>query len=183
MNWDEYFFKVCNTISENSKCLSRKIGAILVRNKSIICTGYNGPPRGVPHCDFSRYIKDAYLFPKIKGADIGKLGEVCPRAIMGFKSGEGLDFCPAGHAERNVLVTAARSGINTNHCTMYMNCAIPCKDCLIEIINAGIKEIVVTKYEFYDRLSPYLLHNSELKWRVLKIDQYFLPQNTDPMLC
>jgi len=63
MNWDEYFLGVCKTIASNSKCLSRKIGAIIVRDKSIISTGYNGPPRGVPPCftrcnDDQNFIKE-----------------------------------------------------------------------------------------------------------------------------
>jgi dCMP deaminase len=78
---------------------------------------------------------------------------------LGYKSGEGLDLCVAGHAERNALINAARNGIAVKGTTIYMNCPIPCKDCLIEIINAGISEIVVTEQSFYDETSKYILDN------------------------
>ena len=69
---------------------------------------------------------------------------------MGYKSGEGLQWCIAGHAERNSLINSARMGIKTKHTTLYMDCGIPCTPCLVEIINAGVSEIVVSKTSFYD---------------------------------
>jgi len=75
MNWERYFHSICLTVSSKSPCLSRHIGAVLARDHSILSTGYNGPPRGVPHCE----------------------GE-CPRKILGYKSGTHLEFCPAQHA-------------------------------------------------------------------------------------
>ena len=60
MNWDTYFLKVCETIALNSKCLSRKIGAIIVRDKSIISTGYNGPPSGVDPCSYRYTLDDKF---------------------------------------------------------------------------------------------------------------------------
>ena len=145
--WDEYFFEICIAVAKNSKCLSRKIGAIIVRDKTIISTGKNGPPKGVPHCDEATGYCE------------------CPRRRAGYKSGEGLEYCPAGHAERNAIVNAARVGISIDGATMYMTCSIPCKDCLIEIINSGIQEIVVTGFTFYDNLSMWLLSESDLKVR------------------
>ncbi len=152
MYWDEYFLKVCNTVAENSKCHSRQVGAIVVIDNSIISTGYNGPPRGVPDCKF-----------RDSNSPTG-----CPRHALGYKSGEGLEWCVAGHAERNALINAARHGVCVKGATMYMNCGIPCKDCLIEIINAGITEIVVTNLEYYDKMSEYLLRTSGLKYRLYK---------------
>ncbi len=165
MCWDEYFLKVCDVVASNSKCLSRKIGSIVVKDKSIISTGYNGPPRGVPSCSerFCRDIKYASELIRLEknGSDLTK----CPRQILGFKSGEGLEWCPAGHSERNSLINAARHGIKMKGSIMYMNCNIPCSPCLIEIINAGIKEIVVTKLEYYDIMGEYLIKESGLKVR------------------
>ena len=66
MNWDQYFYDVCVVVSKNTKCFSRKIGAILVRDKSIVSTGYNGPPRGIPHCD-ERYSIDKALRDELFG--------------------------------------------------------------------------------------------------------------------
>ena len=167
-SWDEYFYNVCKQVARNSKCFSRQIGAIVVIDKSIISTGYNGPPRGVPTCDRRWRIDN--LFREKYGSHIKEDTDItgrCPRHIIGFKSGEGLDVCVAGHAERNSLINAARNGIATKGATMYMTCGIPCSPCLVEIINAGIKEIVVTNFNFYDELnSNYLLATSDLKVRV-----------------
>src|SRR5574340_996865 len=68
--WDNYFLKICSEVSENSKCLSRKVGAILVRENRILCTGYNGPPSGVPHCG-ERYELDQNLIQALKDRENG----------------------------------------------------------------------------------------------------------------
>lgn len=165
-SWDKYFFDVTNVIASNSKCLSRKIGAIIVRDKSIISTGYNGAPRGVSSCS-DRYHNDE----RLKEAIVMRLGintkfpNTCPRQVLGYKSGEGLEWCTASHAERNTIVDAARRGVKVEGCTMYMSCPVPCSPCLIEIINAGIVEIVVTSLELYDPMSEYLLKESKLAVR------------------
>ena len=90
----------------------------------------------------------------------------CPRYMLRFKSGEGLEWCVSGHAERNSLINAARMGIATKGAKMYMNCGIPCTPCLVEIVNSGIEEIIVTKVEYYDISAEYLLKNSNLKYRI-----------------
>jgi len=168
MTWDKYFLDVCNTISINSKCLSRKVGAVIVRDKSIISTGYNGPPAGVRPCN-DRY----YIDEKLKEETLKKFGlhtkydqNTCPRQILGFKSGEGLEWCIAGHAERNSIVNAAKNGVCVKDCIMYMNCPVSCTPCLIEIINAGIKEIVVTNLTYYDIMGEYLVRESGLNIRI-----------------
>jgi deoxycytidylate deaminase len=89
--------------------------------------------------------------------------------MLGFPSGEGLEWCIAGHGERNVLITAAKFGIVTNGAKLYMNCGTPCTPCLIEIINAGIEEIVITKIAYYDLMSEWVLKSSKLKYRVYDI--------------
>jgi dCMP deaminase len=151
-NWDRYFLDVCNVVASNSKCFSRQVGAIIVRDKSIIATGYNGPARHIPPCDTHCY----------EGYELTPKG-ICPRRAMGYKSGEGLEFCPAGHGERNALVNAAKIGISVNKATIYMNCSVPCKECLISIINSGIEEaVVINNKEYYDKLSPYLVRESGL---------------------
>ena len=120
IRWDRYFHTVCVAIASKSPCLSRQIGSILVRDRSIVSTGYNGPARGYPHCV-----------------------DKCKRREMGFKSGEGLVHCPAAHAEANCIANAARIGASTVGTILYMNCIIPCKDCAIILVNAGIVEVVV----------------------------------------
>lgn len=174
MEWDEWYHEVCMTIAKKSQCLSRKIGAILVRDKAIISQGYNGPPRGVITCD-ERWLVDDKMSRKAGFSSENfettyddKLKGICPRYVpeMGFKSGEGLEWCVAGHAERNTLINAARFGIETKGTIMYMDCGVPCTPCLVEIINAGVVEIVVTKMTFYDQSAEYLLKQSDLKCRV-----------------
>lgn len=196
MNWDKYYLDLCNTVATNSKCLSRKIGAIIVMDKSIISTGYNGPPRGIPFCGKRWNLDDMYIsklreryseetfktsdiYSRLKECGLGhvmplpknivELETTCPRRVLGYKSGEGLDLCVAGHAERNSLINAARHGIAVKGAIMYMNCPIPCKDCLIEIINAGISEIVVSKLEYYDKISDYIVKESDIKIRVFNL--------------
>jgi len=165
--WDKYFLDVCNTVAGNSKCLSRKIGAIIIRDKSIISTGYNGPPRGVPSCTRRyHYDGDNLIDKSFYMACLGKekfvYDDHCPRQTLGFKSGEGLEWCVAGHAERNSIVNAAREGVSVKGAIMYMNCPVPCTPGLVEIITAGISEIVVTEMIYYDKMSEYLIKNSQL---------------------
>jgi dCMP deaminase len=165
-SWDEYFYNICRQIARNSKCLSRRIGAILVQDKSIVSTGYNGPPSGIPRCD-NRWELDKEFATKYDGYRQDKVTKgICPRRIIGFNSGEGLGICPASHAEVNTIINAAKNGICTKGSTLYMSCGIPCSNCLKEIINAGIKEMVVLSLKTYDENSLYLLNNSDLGIRL-----------------
>ena len=179
MEWDEWYLELCNVVAKKSQCLSRKIGAVLVKDKTIISTGYNGPPRGVRTCD-ERWLVDKtmrdkagfevpkYNFEEFLPTYNEKLEGVCPRYVpeMGFKSGEGLEWCVAGHSERNAIINAARNGICTKGTKLYMDCGTPCTPCLVEIINAGVEEIIITREYYYDESAEYLLKNSGLKWRI-----------------
>ncbi len=176
MEWDEWYHELCVVVAKKSQCHSRQIGAILVKDKAVVSQGYNGPPRGVRPCD-ERWEVDREMvkkagFKRVQVLDPAfykeKLEGICPRYIkeMGFKSGEGLEWCVAGHAERNALINAARAGIQTKGLKIYMDCGVPCTPCLVEIINAGIEEIIVTKMEFYDPSSEYVLIESGIPIRV-----------------
>jgi len=165
-SWDRYFFDACLSVGANSKCLSRKIGAVLTRKKRIISTGYNGPPNGIPTCD-QRWLIDKKFAEKYGEKAKGKETKgVCPRRVIGFPSGGGLEICPAGHAERNALIQAARFGIETEGTVMYMSCGVPCSPCLVELINAGVEEIVCSGAIIYDETALYLLENSKIKVRL-----------------
>jgi dCMP deaminase len=179
-SWDKYFYDICKSVASKSRCLSRQIGAVIVRDKSIISTGYNGPPRGIPHCDDpSVWEKNSNTmgsgFWMFRGVETSiKIEEdidltKCPRQYMGYKSGEGLNWCFAGHAERNAIINAARLGISTYGTSLYCNCGVPCKDCLSEIINAGVMEIICLHFNFYDVSSKYLIENSNISLRILKL--------------
>jgi len=165
--WDIYFHLVCKAVASKSPCLSRKIGAILVRDNAVVATGYNGPARGVLHCGHERLMKDEVLAAELenKGKYLhapNHLRTTCPRRLLGYVSGEGMEWCPAAHAEANCIATAARFGVSVKDTTLYMNSVIPCKNCLTLLINAGITNIVVDVVRVYDKHSQYIISNSDL---------------------
>lgn len=168
MKWNEYFCELAHVVASNSKCFSRKIGAIIVLDNIVVSTGYNGPPRGVPPCDerfgndetLDIYARKDYINP----SPIDIVGK-CPRQVFGFQSGRGLHLCPATHAGANAIVSAARLGHSVAGATMYLTCGIPCKNCLGLIINAGISTVVCTSLQRYDKITKYILRNSELRIR------------------
>lgn len=197
-SWDEYFYRFCVTAASNSKCLSRKIGAVIADGHTLISTGYNGPSRDVRRCD-ERWLVDPEIRKEYnrRVTERGRSDKViatltrpdgydeslasspryreefynkCPRYVeaMGCKSGQCLEWCVAGHAERNAIVNAARKGMpSLEGNTIYMTCGVPCTPCLIEIKNAGITEIVCTEIAFYDfdRSCKYQLEESGLAIR------------------
>ncbi len=154
-----------------SHCFSRKVGAMVVTpDGTIVATGYNGPPRGVPHCNAPvrleqitklynfHYKKDGpYLFNDYDGL-------VCPRQYLGFKSGEALFLCQAGHAERNCIVNAAREGISVKGCILFVSSiGLPCAPCAVEIINAGIVQVYNFNGPDYDKDARYLFEQVSVK--------------------
>lgn len=155
--WDDYFLRIARVVAENSKCYSRKIGAVLVKDKAIISTGYNGPPRGMDPCTTDSYLKT------------GVVEEGCPRKAAGFPSGKGLHLCPAAHAERNALIQAARTGVSTLGSTLYCYCGQVCKDCAAEIVNAGVVRLVYLEgVRPYDDLAGKILACSGIEVVVVK---------------
>lgn len=121
ISWDEYFMQMATLAGSRSTCLSRQVGSVIVKDKHIISTGYNGAASGVKHCS--------------------ELGGCIRRAKPNYKSGAYLEICPASHSEQNAIAFAARHGISTLGATIYVN-TFPCKDCMNSIINSGIKKIV-----------------------------------------
>lgn len=169
--WDSYFHSICEAVATKSPCLSRQIGAILVRDHSVVATGFNGPARGIPHCGHDRFmkdetlkdIKDYKLFKEVyKHSDIKN---TCPRKLLGYTSGTGMEWCTAQHAEANCIANAARLGVSTVDTILYMNCVIPCKSCFGILINAGIVEIVIDDITPYDVHTKFLIENSKIKIR------------------
>lgn len=119
-SWDEYFIGLVNFVSSRSSCLRRHVGAVLVRDKRILATGYNGSPRGIRHC-----------------AATG-----CLRERLHIPSGQNHELCRGLHAEQNVIIQAALYGVSTQGSSLYVTCT-PCSICAKMIINAGITEVVV----------------------------------------
>ena len=169
MNWDTYFHEICQAVASKSPCLSRKIGAILVRDHSMISSGFNGPSRGIPHCGRDRMLSDIslgdHLLTVVNRTTRARIDTECPRKILGYESGTHMELCPAQHAENNAIIDAARKGASTIGTTLYMNCVIPCNKCYGALINAGIIEIVVDDTEVYDKHTQFLIDNSKIKIR------------------
>jgi len=170
MNWDTYFHSICVSVASKSPCLSRQIGAILIKDYYIISTGYNGPPRGIPHCGEDRLLKDSILYSPeglLRGQQLQKsvVRTTCPRKILGYASGTHLELCPAQHAEENCVSNAARNGVSTVNSILYMNSIIPCNKCFGTLINAGIVEIVVDTPTIYDEHTQFLIDNSNITIR------------------
>ena len=170
-DWDLYFLNIARVVGRNSKCHSRKIGSVLVKDKSIISTGYNGPPRNVPPCDTRmRFFFDDVSNKRYVSID-DEVFEVswdahthpCPRYAIKAVSGERLDLCPAAHAEANTIFQAAKIGICTNNSILYCYCGPPCKECTKALVNAGVSEIVCLDTRPYDKLSVYIVEHSGIK--------------------
>lgn len=166
--WDEYFMKIAADVSSQTRCLSRHIGAVIVRDgKFIVSTGYNGPAICVAPCWERREIKNIYAsqFGKMPDHDYS----ICPRRVFGYESGEGLYWCAACHAERNAIDIAARLGISTKDCILYLNTEVcPCLECAKSIIQAGIIEVVVIDdqpYEKYGISGKLMLEYGKVKVR------------------
>lgn len=168
---DLTYFKIAQAVAQGSKCLSRRIGAVIVLNDAIVSTGYNGPPSGTPHCN-ERISSEC---ESLQYGRVGLRSDICPRRQLGFSSGQGLHLCPAAHAETNAIANAARSGTSLFGSTMYLTCEIPCSRCLASIIRAGIVEVVCTSMSNYDELGKFIVtstpslslrvYNDEILWR------------------
>lgn len=117
-SWDEYFMEIARAVSGRATCLRRRVGAVVVRDKRILATGYNGAPSGLAHC-----------------ADVG-----CLREERGIASGERHELCRGLHAEQNALLQAALHGISLSGASLYSTHR-PCALCAKMIINAGIREV------------------------------------------
>jgi dCMP deaminase len=163
--WDIHWLKYAKTISRFSNCLSRKIGSVLVKNNKLLTIGWNSPPQGVKHCN--ERPASHYCWLEDKDSCLGHLWDyqICPRRNFGYTSGKGIHLCQASHSERNAILQAAKDGISTNNTILYAYCALPCKDCCIELINAGIKEIVCLKGDLYDKYSKVILMEANIKIR------------------
>ena len=174
-SWDEYFFTACCSAASRSKCLSRRLGCVLVdpTTNIIISTGYNGPARGIPQCGPERMRKDHVIRHRLDCTEepvVGTLAD-CPRHRLGFSSSVHLDLCPSVHAERNTIYNAANVGTRTRGTVLYTSDIIPCSKCLSALIQAGIIGVVCSAIEHYDVLSRYVLENSEIKIRKYELSR------------
>jgi dCMP deaminase len=145
--WDDYFLSIAKLVSTRSTCLRRRVGAVIVRDKKILATGYNGAPSGVDHCE--------------------KTG--CVREKMKIPSGERHELCRGLHAEQNEFLQAALHGTSVKD-SMLFSTTQPCIICAKMIINAGIREIVIAG-DYPDRMSRDLLRQAGVKVRIIKVTE------------
>lgn len=130
---DEYFMEMCSVVAKRSTCKRHHFGAIIVRNKKILSTGYNGAPSGMPHC-----------------LDLG-----CLRDELKIPSGTRHEICRAVHAEQNAILQCALHGVSCEGASIYTN-GSPCMICAKMILNAGLKRVIYDT-EYPDKLSLELL--------------------------
>lgn len=143
-SWDEYFMSIVELVKTRSTCLRRQVGALIVKDKRILATGYNGAPVGCKHC-----------------LEVG-----CVREKLNVPSGQRHELCRATHAEQNAIAQAAYSGTSVKDTVLYVTTQ-PCVLCAKLAINAGITKIVF-KGDYPDDLAMELLQESGV--RILKYE-------------
>ncbi len=143
-DWDNYFMGIAKVVALRSNCIKRKVAAVIVKDKRIIATGYNGTPRGVKNC-----------------MDGG-----CPRCNSFSQQGTQLDECLCSHAEENAITQSAYHGVSIKDSTIYSTFS-PCLMCTKMIINSGIKEVVYSHDYSVGAVSLGLLEEAQVKVRKL----------------
>jgi len=137
-SWDDYFLTIATMVASRSTCLRRKVGAVLVSDKRILSTGYNGPPSGIVHC-----------------AERG-----CLREELGIPSGERHEICRGLHAEQNAIIQAALFGVSIKGAVLYST-TFPCIICTKMLINSGVKAIYYLE-GYPDPLSLEMLNEAKV---------------------
>lgn len=140
ISWDEYFMQMAELTAKRSTCLRRQVGAVIVKDKHIIATGYNGAPKGLKHC-----------------AELGG----CLREKLHVPSGERHELCRALHAEQNAIIQAATLGQSIEGGTIYVTHQ-PCSICAKMILNAGLERIVIRE-GYPDELAKEILSEADLE--------------------
>jgi dCMP deaminase len=138
-DWKEYFMEMAELAAKRASCLRRKVGAVLVKDKKVLATGYNGAPKDIKHCE-----------------ETG-----CLREEMEVPSGERHEICRGVHAEQNLVAQAAFHGVKTEGSTVYCTHQ-PCIICTKILINAGVEKIYF-KNAYADQFAEKLLEESKIE--------------------
>ena len=146
-SWDEYFIEIARQVATRSTCLRRHVGAVIVKDKRILTTGYNGAPRGMLHCEV-----------------VG-----CLREKLNIPSGERQEICRGLHAEQNAIIQAAVHGVSTEGGTIYVTHQ-PCITCAKMIINAGIVRVVCAN-TYPDELARNMLDEAGIPLEIWESDK------------
>ncbi len=147
-SWDEYFMRLAYLVASRSTCTRRHVGAVIVKDRRVLSTGYNGPPRGLAHCDVTGCIRESLNIP----------------------SGERHELCRGLHAEQNAIIQAAVYGVSIKDASIYVT-NHPCVVCAKMLINAQIKEIIYAE-GYPDDLAKLMLMESGIRVR-----KYSLPES------
>ncbi len=152
-DWDTYFMDIAHVVKRRGNCCRRKVAAVVVKERRIISTGYNGTPRGITNC-----------------CDGG-----CARCASDAPSGSALGDCICSHAEENSITQAAYHGISLKGATIYVTLS-PCLTCAKMIINSGILEVVYDEeYHFGDQTRTLLTEAGVLCRRIKVPNEGFYP--------
>ena len=138
-DWDEYFMEMAELVAKRATCLRRKVGAVLVKDKKVLATGYNGAPKNITHCEVTG----------------------CLREKLAVPSGERHEICRGVHAEQNLVAQAAIHGVKTEDSIVYCTNQ-PCIICTKILINAGVKKIYY-KNSYADKFAEKLLNESNVE--------------------
>lgn len=144
--WPEYFMRLAHMVAERSTCLRRKVGAVAVKDKRMLATGYNGAPAGISHC-----------------LDIG-----CLREKMGIPSGQRHELCRGLHAEQNVIIQAATHGVDISGSDIFCTTQ-PCLICTKMLINCKVKNIYFAE-GYPDELSQEMIKEAGIHFEQLNGD-------------
>jgi len=141
-SWDSYFMKIALDVASRATCIRRKVGAVIVMDKRIVSTGYNGAPTGVVHCT----------------------PDTCLRTKYNVPSGERHELCRGLHAEQNAIIQAAYYGVSINGAKIYVTHQ-PCSICTKMLINSGIYEFIY-KSPYNDPLAQEMVDAANIKIRI-----------------
>ena len=182
------YMRYAKAVAEDQNpCLSRAIGAVIIHPEKnvVVSTGYNGPAKEIPHPDTQAFLEE-YVYPQLTDEDkkyiydhYGVMPDnptyfasrvtqckTCPRKLVGAISGARLELCGCAHGERNAIANAAKAGHETFGCYMFCWCGIPCLDCTVSIINAGITKVFCIKDEArQNEPNAYNFNNSRWKFK------------------
>jgi dCMP deaminase len=145
-SWDKYFLQIVKVVASRATCDRGRNGAVIVKNKRILTTGYVGSPIGLPHCD-----EVGHMLHNVVD-ESGKISKHCVRTI---------------HAEQNAILQAALHGVSTEGATIYVK-FVPCFACAKMIINAGIKRVVSERRYHADELTRKIFKEAQIELVILK---------------
>ena len=143
--WDEYFLRIADVVAGRSTCLRRQVGSLVVKDRRMLATGYNGAPRGLAHCE-----------------EVG-----CLRDAAGIEHGRGHELCRGLHAEQNAIIQSAMYGVSIDGGTVYSTHQ-PCVLCTKMLINAGIKAIFYLE-RYPDELAEKMLDEAGITSRKMEL--------------